>query len=162
MIDNIMWTQTNIKNESLIIKNAIDQYFNSLEMFHRFLDWSDFDKEDLKITLSEINQIITEEVSKRLKDRNIDFNLICSSKLGKIKLSELDYFKLYICSCEVYHFWNMPFNGLIFFYLDNLKKNKEMNIDIYIGRIQYLFDMDNDEQFEIFEKFIIQYSKINT
>jgi aspartyl/asparaginyl-tRNA synthetase len=162
MIDNKLWTQTN-KSELELLDRTMENYYTSLETFQRSLDRTDFNNhKDLKKSIHEINYIIFEEVLNYLKNNKIDFNTMFKNKFEKDNLTVLDCFKLFICSEEIFHFWNIPFTGLKKFYFENLKKDKSLTVDLYIGRLQELFDTLSDEEFERFEKYIIFTSKIDT
>jgi hypothetical protein len=159
MIENKIWTQTELNNTQEILDRTIEQFICCLDLLLRFYNYSDFENDNQALKV--LNNSILEEVTKLIKERGIDFEKNFYNEAYDNKISKLDIYKLFITSSHVYHFWNMPFKGLLKFYKENLKLDTSINVDLFIGRLKYLVEI-NEKDFINLEKYIILLSKIDT
>lgn len=152
MLKNKIWKQTNI-NKEILIAFAIKQYEDSLDAIMPWLDLKYLKGESTDVKLKTLEKEISDFFSIQLKEKNIYPNKFILNKEDEYFISKIDYDKLYFVSDIIYPFWNLSFDNLYNFYIENKKESVNISVDEFIGRIKYLFDLDNGD-FELFEKFM--------
>jgi hypothetical protein len=149
MIKNKIWLQLDIERE-ILESSALEQYEDSLDVLKPELDFNQIRKEndrDLKIIFE---SLILQEATKILEIRNINILNLWHDKVEEKIISFEECCKLFIVSDLIYPFWNLPYDVLYDFYILNRTNDPKLNIDIYIGKIKFLFNLDNGD-FELFE-----------
>jgi hypothetical protein len=118
------------------------------------LNWLDFNSKSYLNNLNLINSILTEGFELIVLKLKLNKEKLYLSHEDKIIITYQDCCKLYLCSNLHYPFWDFTYKGLYEFYKNCYKKELNFNIDLFIGRLSYLFDKVDDKNFEILEDFV--------
>jgi hypothetical protein len=152
MLKNKIWMQTNVDQE-LLTDYALKQYEDSLDAMRPWIDFHELRKKPKDELLLIFETKIEDFVLEDLKNKNIDVEHLFHNDLDKTFISNIDCYKLFIISGLIYPFWAIPYDSLYEFYKSNKLENEYITVDLYIGRIKYLFNLDNGE-FDLFESWL--------
>ncbi len=94
-----------------------------------------------------INFILTNKENLKIKHDSLNHN--------PSNLDQMNYYKLILCSYYLSFCWYIPLNQLYNYFCFSTNENKNISIDVFIGKIRKLYDLDNDKQFKLFETEII-------
>jgi hypothetical protein len=163
-MDYIDFENIDKKERNELVKFAYDHYYFELEelFFYECLDspFKTLSFDDAKI---ELNKLIIDKIpdATNIKYPNSKKVNILDNINNKFNLETLTCYKLLLCSSVLSFDWFIPYLCLYNFYYDTVKANKNIDIDIFIGIIAKLWENEDDNQFEAFEKLITnKYKKI--
>jgi hypothetical protein len=118
------------------------------------LNWLDFSSKEYLNNLNLINSILTEGFGLIVLKLKLNKEKLYLSPEDNLFITHQDCCKLYLCSNLHYPFWNFTYKGLYEFYKICFKKELNFNVDLFIGKLSYLFDKVDDKNFEILEDFV--------
>ncbi len=154
-----MWNSTNLDDNQYLIYcgiqlvSTLDQFNTSWRGLH-ILDWGDFKSmkpgNAIRILSLIINKTVEELIDKNKNHLAEPINVKTNSNI----LSKQDCYKLYVCSNLHYPFWEFSYEGLYIFYIECYNNTQNYNIDLFIGKLRYLFDNISEEDLKKLEKFV--------
>ena len=99
-----------------------------------------------------INEERYDEINKFFTDSMLNtYNQIDNN--NPANLDKIICYKLLLCS-YLSPWWDFNYPKLYNYYIWCIKSNPTQNIDIFIGKIEALFDRDNDIEFDAFTKLV--------